>query len=151
MILSVSYTKVEELYVQNPAFGFYFLGSPAPGCSRTSATLEQRLAQQTTPHRRAEARLKAGRSNVASFLSSLRYLLADLIGEDDAAAAIPARRAARGVAPVVSEGIHLLIDYQGTSYAQLYVDRLRRFVGRADVDDGDARRNRPADGDAHEL
>ena len=25
LILSVSYTKVEELYVQNPAFGFYFL------------------------------------------------------------------------------------------------------------------------------
>ena len=25
VILSVSYTKVEELYVQNPAFGFYFL------------------------------------------------------------------------------------------------------------------------------
>ena len=24
-ILSVSYTKVEELYVQNPEFGFYFL------------------------------------------------------------------------------------------------------------------------------
>jgi hypothetical protein len=25
LILSVSYSKVEELYVQNPAFGFYFL------------------------------------------------------------------------------------------------------------------------------
>src|SRR3569833_1807860 len=25
LILSVSYSKIEELYVQNPAFGFYFL------------------------------------------------------------------------------------------------------------------------------
>src|ERR1700726_4956824 len=30
VILSVSYTKVEELYVQNPAFGFYFLRLPPP-------------------------------------------------------------------------------------------------------------------------
>src|SRR5206468_11306516 len=31
--------------------------------------------------------------------------------------------------------IHMLIDYQSTSYAQLYVDRLKRFVGRRGVDD----------------
>ena len=37
--------------------------------------------------------------------------------------------------PVASDAIHLLIDYQGTSYAQLYVDRLRRFVGKHGVDD----------------
>jgi hypothetical protein len=36
---------------------------------------------------------------------------------------------------VVSDGIQLLMDYQGTSYAQLYVDRVRRFVGRPKVDD----------------
>jgi hypothetical protein len=29
----------------------------------------------------------------------------------------------------------LLIDYQSTAYAQLYVDRLKRFVGRRGVDD----------------
>jgi hypothetical protein len=29
----------------------------------------------------------------------------------------------------------MLIDYQGTSYAQLYVDRLKRFVGRRGLDD----------------
>jgi hypothetical protein len=40
-----------------------------------------------------------------------------------------------GAAPVVSEAVHLLSDYQGPSYAQLYVDRLRRFVGRRGVDD----------------
>jgi hypothetical protein len=34
-----------------------------------------------------------------------------------------------------SDVIALLIDYQGTAYAQLYVDRLRRFVGKNGVDD----------------
>src|SRR5258708_15772396 len=33
VILSVSYTKVEELYVQNPAFEFYFLPLPPPRLS----------------------------------------------------------------------------------------------------------------------
>jgi len=36
---------------------------------------------------------------------------------------------------VVSDAIHMLIDYQGNAYATLYVTRLRRFVGRRDVND----------------
>jgi CRP-like cAMP-binding protein len=48
MILSVSYTKVEELYVQNPEFGFYFLRLASARLFQNIATLEQRLAQQTT-------------------------------------------------------------------------------------------------------
>ena len=39
------------------------------------------------------------------------------------------------VAPVVSDAIHLLIDYQSPGYARLYVDRVRRFVGRHGVDE----------------
>jgi hypothetical protein len=72
---------------------------------------------------------------VASVLSSLRYLLADFIGEDDAAPPFLPDGLPDGAAAVVSEGIHRLIDYQGPGYAQLYVDRLRRFIGRQDVDD----------------
>jgi CRP-like cAMP-binding protein len=49
LILSVSYTKVEELYVQNPAFGFYFLRLASARLFQNIATLEQRLAQQTAP------------------------------------------------------------------------------------------------------
>jgi CRP-like cAMP-binding protein len=49
VILSVSYTKVEELYVQNPAFGFYFLRLASARLFQNIATLEQRLAQQTAP------------------------------------------------------------------------------------------------------
>jgi hypothetical protein len=72
---------------------------------------------------------------VASVLSSLRYLLADIIGDDDDAPPFLPDGLPDGAAPVLSEGIHLLIDYQGPRYAQLYVDRLRRFVGRRGVDD----------------
>jgi hypothetical protein len=72
---------------------------------------------------------------VAGVLSSLRYLLADVIGDDDAATPLLPEGLPDAVVPVVSDGIHLLIDYQGPSYAQLYVDRLRRFVGRSGVDD----------------
>jgi hypothetical protein len=38
-------------------------------------------------------------------------------------------------AMLVSDGIRRLIDYQGTAYAKLYVDRLRRFIGKPGVDD----------------
>jgi CRP-like cAMP-binding protein len=47
-ILSVSYTKVEELYVQNPAFGFYFLRLASARLFQNIGTLEQRLVQQAS-------------------------------------------------------------------------------------------------------
>jgi Cyclic nucleotide-binding domain len=49
VILSVSYSQVEQLYVQNPAFGFYFLRLASARLFQNIATLEQRLAQQTAP------------------------------------------------------------------------------------------------------
>ena len=39
------------------------------------------------------------------------------------------------VVSIASDAIHTLIEFQGPSYAQLYVDRLNRFVGRRGVDD----------------
>ena len=121
--------------MQNPAFGFYFLRLASARLFQNIATLEQRLAQQTAPAARAEACLEAGIAGVASVLSSLRYLFADVIGDDDDAPPFLPDGLPDVAAPVVSEGIHLLIEYQGPSYAQLYVDRLRRFVGRRGVDD----------------
>ena len=71
---------------------------------------------------------------MASVLSSVRYLFADIIGDDDEPVpSLPANLPATAV-PVVSEAIARLVDYQGPSYAQLYVDRLKRFVGRAGID-----------------
>lgn len=68
-------------------------------------------------------------------LSSLRYLFADLIGDDDDAPPFLPAGLPEPVMAVASEAIHLLIDYQGPSYAHLYVHRLRRFVGKQGVDD----------------
>ena len=72
---------------------------------------------------------------MTSVLSSLRYLLADFIGEDDDAPPFLPEGLPEAAATLVGEGIHLLMDYQGAGYAQLYVDRLRRFVGLRGVDD----------------
>ena len=71
---------------------------------------------------------------MASVLSSLRYLLADIIGEDDDTLPPSPENLPDGTAAVVGESIQLLVDYQGTSYAELYVHRLGRFVGRAGSD-----------------
>jgi hypothetical protein len=71
---------------------------------------------------------------VASVVSSLRYLLADLIGDDDDTLPPRPEDLPDGMAPMVDDCIRLLVDYQGTSYAELYVHRLRRFVGRAGID-----------------
>ena len=49
VILSVSYTQVEELYVQNPAFGFYFLRLASARLFQNIEKLEERLAQHTAP------------------------------------------------------------------------------------------------------
>jgi hypothetical protein len=72
---------------------------------------------------------------VAGVWSSLRYLLADFIGDDDAEPPFLPDSLPDTVAPIVSAGIERLIDYQGPGYAQLYADRLKRFVGRRGVDD----------------
>jgi Cyclic nucleotide-binding domain len=48
-ILSVSYSKVEELYVQNPAFGFYFLRLASARLFENIDKLEKRLAQHVAP------------------------------------------------------------------------------------------------------
>lgn len=47
LILSVTYDQVEQLYVQNPAFGFYFLKLMTARLFENIDRLEQRLAQQT--------------------------------------------------------------------------------------------------------
>src|ERR1700726_442702 len=46
VILSVSYDQVEQLYVQNPAFGFYFLRLASARLFQNIDTLEKRLSQQ---------------------------------------------------------------------------------------------------------
>ena len=67
-------------------------------------------------------------------LSSLRYLFADIIGDNDDTPPCVPKNLPEGTEAVVRAGIDRLIDYQGPSYAQLYVDRLCRFIGQPGVD-----------------
>ena len=78
---------------------------------------------------------KAGSLKVAGVWSSIRYLLADFIGDDGGLPPLLPDGLPDAVVPIASEGIERLIGYQGAGYAQLYVDRLKRFVGRRGVDD----------------
>lgn len=66
-------------------------------------------------------------------LSSLRYLFADFLDEEDTSPPFLPDGLPEAAVPVVSEGIHLLMDYQGATYARLYVDRIKRFIGRIDA------------------
>ena len=79
--------------------------------------------------------MRAASAGVSGVLSSLRYLLADIIGEDDDNELFLPEGLPDSAAPIVSEAIHRLIEYQGAAYAKLYVDRLRRFVGKRGVGD----------------
>ena len=71
---------------------------------------------------------------MASVLSSVRYLLADFIGEDEGTPPSLPDNLPEAIAPDVSEGIRRLMEYQGAKYARLYIYRLQRFVGRPGVD-----------------
>ena len=66
-------------------------------------------------------------------LSSLRYLFADFLDEPDHTPPSLPGGLPDGAPILVSDGIHLLMDYQGAAYAKLYVERLARFIGRHDV------------------
>ena len=46
LILSVTYAQVEELYVQNPEFGFFFLRLASARLFENIGTLEARLSQR---------------------------------------------------------------------------------------------------------
>jgi hypothetical protein len=72
---------------------------------------------------------------LSGVLSSLRYLLSDFIGEGEGTPPFLPDGLPDSAASMVSEGIHWLMEYQGASYAQLYVNRLLRFIGRPDVDE----------------
>lgn len=68
-------------------------------------------------------------------LASLRYLFADIIGDEDEGPPVLPDACPVHLGPAVSAAIQLMIEYQSTKYAQLYVDRLNRFVGRHGVGD----------------
>ena len=60
LVLSVSYTKVEELYVQNPAFGFYFLRLSSARLFQNLETAAAAVEPANGVRCGAEARIEAG-------------------------------------------------------------------------------------------
>lgn len=72
---------------------------------------------------------------MAALTNIIRATLGEIAGIHDVAQAeLPADLPA-AVRPVVEDGVALLVEYQSAAYAQLYCDRLRRFVGKRGVDD----------------
>jgi hypothetical protein len=63
-------------------------------------------------------------------VSSLKYLFADFLDEEDTTPPFLPEGLPEGAARIVGDGIHTLMDYQGATYARLYVDRLKRFIGK---------------------
>jgi hypothetical protein len=79
--------------------------------------------------------MNPGVPKAAGVRPAIRSIFAAVLGDDDnPMPALPAGLP-DGVSPVAAEAVNRLIDYQGPGYAQLYVARLRRFIGRRNVDD----------------
>ena len=79
--------------------------------------------------------MNLGAPKAAGVLPALRSIIAAARGDDDnPMPALPAGLPDR-VRPIATDAVDRLIDYQGPGYAQLYVARLRRFIGRRDLEE----------------
>lgn len=70
----------------------------------------------------------------AGIVPAIRSIFADVLGDDDSPPAMLPAGLPEEVAAVAAEGVRRLTDYQGPGYAQLYADRLKRFIGRRHLD-----------------
>ena len=86
----------------------------------------------------------------SNFMESMRYLFADIIGEQDDRPAFLPENLPEAVVPVASEAIHLLTEYQGTPYARVYVVPVAPLHRKARRRRRHALRDRAPDGDADE-
>ncbi len=106
LVLSVSYDQVEQLYVQNPAFAFYFLRLASARLFQNIDTLERRLAQQTAAAAvKARSRpesadgaeeCRGGERGISPHCATCSPMS---LGDDDEPAAVPARGARRATGP----------------------------------------------------
>jgi hypothetical protein len=81
------------------------------------------------------ARMTAMRARLAALISPARSVFAELLGEDDdGPVRIPDGLPAE-VRSIAVEAVDGLMEYQGPFYAQLYLDRLKRFVTRRTLDE----------------
>jgi hypothetical protein len=75
------------------------------------------------------------KAKLDGWLAPVRSTVAQLMGEDDDSPLCVPDGLSDTVRPIAVEAMNMLVDYQGTGYAQLYLDRLKRFVGRRTLDD----------------
>ena len=76
-----------------------------------------------------------GRSKAADVLPAIRSMFANVSGENNNLIPTLPADMPEEARLVAVDGVKHLTDYQGAGYAQLYVARLRRFIGRRNVDD----------------
>ena len=71
---------------------------------------------------------------MAAYLDALRSTLAELLGQNEleTPVVLPQQLPA-ALRSDVEQAVAILIAYQNPGYAQLYLERLGRFVGRRDV------------------
>lgn len=72
---------------------------------------------------------------MASFTNVIRSTIREVAGINDVATVEYPLGLPAAVRPIAQQGVALLIDYQSLAYAQLYCDRLRRFIGKHGIDD----------------
>ncbi|MCK7473817.1 MAG: hypothetical protein MZV49_10460 [Rhodopseudomonas palustris] len=87
---------------------------------------------------------------MAGFIEAMRATLTELSGEQRRTPPALPSTLPPSVLPMVSAGVRKLISYQSPDYAQLYLDRLRRFAAQ-DGQRAAVCRDRAAAGAAHEL
>ncbi|EAQ37368.1 hypothetical protein NB311A_03634 [Nitrobacter sp. Nb-311A] len=75
-----------------------------------------------------------GRSKAADVLPAIRSMFANVSGENNSLIPTLPEGMPEDARVAAVDGVKHLIDYQGASYAQLYIARLRRFIGRRNLD-----------------
>jgi hypothetical protein len=75
------------------------------------------------------------KARIEGWLAPVRRTVADLMGDDDDSPLCVPEGLPDAVRPIAVEAMNMLVEYQGTAYAQLYLDRLKRFVGRRTLDE----------------
>ena len=79
--------------------------------------------------------MTALKPKISELIAPARSVFADLLGEDDNEPARMPDGLPEAVRAIAVEAVDSLTTYQGPSYAQLYLDRLKRFIGRRTLDE----------------
>ena len=71
---------------------------------------------------------------MTAFVGAVRALLVEIAGTTPAGPLVLPEGLPEPVRAIAAEAMPALIDYQDAAYARLYLERLKRFVGRRDLD-----------------